>query len=359
MRNLRGPTYIGVLLDELAFWYTEETNASPDSEVIAAITPGLLTTRGMTVLASSPYRRKGELWNVYNKHYGPNGAASVLVAQGTTRDFNPTISQEEIDRLLEKDPAKNSAEYLAIFRTDLESLVAREVVEQCVVPGCYELPPDKSKTYYAFCDPSSGSGSDSFTLVISHMEYGKETVTIDAIREARPPFSPEAVSKEFAELMRTYNISFCISDKWGGEWIVEQMGKFGIRVEQSAKSKSELYLDMLAVISSGRVELLDHDRAVNQIVSLERRNRSGGRASIDAPPSQHEDIANSIAGAISISLFKYGSYNIEALGIGYGDTQSQQILAEREERKKIHAKYPDRLGIDRDGKPGRIDYMYD
>jgi hypothetical protein len=188
------------------------------------------------------------------------------------------------------------------------------------------------------------------TLAIATMEYGKETVTIVALREARPPFSPEAVSKEFADLMLKYNISFCISDKWGGEWIVEQMGKFGIRVEQSAKSKSELYLDMLAVISSGRVERLNHDRSINQIVSLERRNRSGGRASIDAPPNSLEDIANVIAGVISITLFKYGSYNISALGDGGGDEQSKQILAERKERAALREKY---------GSRGRVDYIFD
>jgi hypothetical protein len=65
----------------------------------------------MTVLASSPYRRKGILWDRYRKYYGQD-VVSVLCAQGTTRDFNPTIPQAEIDRLVEDDPAKNSAEYL-------------------------------------------------------------------------------------------------------------------------------------------------------------------------------------------------------------------------------------------------------
>jgi hypothetical protein len=350
MSNLRGPTYVGILLDELAFWYTEDTAADPDSEIIAAVTPGLLTTRGMMVLASSPYRRQGILWERYKKHYGADGAASVLVAQGSTRDFNPTIEQAEIDRLLLDDPAKNAAEYLAVFRTDLESLVPREVVEACVIYGTYELPYDSKKTYFAFCDAATGSGQDSFTLAIAHMEYGKETVTIDCLREIRPPFSFEAGCKEFADLMLKYNISFCICDKFGGDIVVEQFGKYGIRIEQCAKVKSELYLDMLTVISSGRVELLDHERAINQIVSLERRNRSGGRPSIDSPQGQNEDIANSIAGVISITLFRYGSYNLAALGDGYGDEQSKQILAERKERAAIAARY---------GSRGRVDYMYD
>src|ERR1035437_4686603 len=89
MKKLRGPTYVGILLDELAFFYVEEHFANPDSEIIAAVTPGLLTTRGMTIMASSPYAKKGVLWDVFKKHFGPDGAASVLVAKGSTRDSNP------------------------------------------------------------------------------------------------------------------------------------------------------------------------------------------------------------------------------------------------------------------------------
>jgi len=102
MKKLRGPTYIGIILDELAFFFVEETLSNPDTEIIAACTPGLLTTRGMTVMASSPYAKKGVLWDTYRKHFGPNGSASVLVAHGTSRQFNPTIPEAEIARLLEK-----------------------------------------------------------------------------------------------------------------------------------------------------------------------------------------------------------------------------------------------------------------
>src|ERR1019366_2521690 len=207
MKKLRGPTYIGILLDELAFFYVEEHFANPDSEIIAACSPGLLTTRGMTIMASSPYARRGVLWDTYHKHYGPDGAASVLVAKGTTRDFNSTVPQEEIDRLLEKDPARNRAEYLAEFRTDLETFVVAEIVAACVTqPGLRVRPPQPNVSYYGAVDPSGGS-ADSFVAGICHQEYGKDVCTIDALVEAKPPFSPEVVCKQFSELFKSYNIS--------------------------------------------------------------------------------------------------------------------------------------------------------
>src|ERR1035437_4313201 len=296
-RRLRGPTYLLVVGDESAFYMNVEgESANPDSAIFDAVKPGLATTHGMLVLISSPYAKKGLIWDYYRRYYGPgNTDRKVLVAQASSRAMNPTLSDAVVNRALERDHAAASAEYLAQFRSDLAAFVAREIVESCVVPGTYELPPKRGTSYFAFGDPSGGSGSDSMALAICHMEYERETVVVDALREQRPPFSPEQVSKEFCTLMLAYNISTCISDRFGGEWVAEQMSKFGIHAEQSAKAKSELYLDLLATLNSGRVELLDHPRAVTQICSLERRTRAGGRASIDAPSGQHEDVANAIA----------------------------------------------------------------
>ena len=197
-RKLRGPDLhrrhrgrAGVLVHRCDF-------ANPDVEVLAAARPGLLTTRGPLIMASSPYAKMGVLWDTYRKHYGPDGAPGVLVAKGSTRDFNATIPQSEIDRELERDRARNTAELLAEFRGDLEGYVAIEVVEACV-GDYYEMAPAAGTSYYAFTDPSGGS-DDSFTLAISHRDG--ERVVIDCIREVKPPFSPEQVIADFVRCSR-------------------------------------------------------------------------------------------------------------------------------------------------------------
>jgi hypothetical protein len=334
-RTVRGRGILFACLDEAGFFRSDTgtvsgTAANPAEEVVAALAPGLArVANSMMVMISSAYTRSGVFYDRWKQYFGTDDN-NTLVVRGSTAQFNPLFPQSTVDRALQQDYQRYAAEYLSEWRDDLQALVSREIIEKCVTWGCYELPPRRDKTYFAFIDPAGGSGKDSMSLAISFLEYGKETVTIAALREAKPPFSPEATSKEFAELMRSYNISFCIADKFAGEWVVEQMGKFGIRVEQCAKAKSELYLDLLATLMSGRVELLDDPRAVNQIASLERRNRSGGRASIDAPVGQHEDVANSIAGAVSISLFKY-AYNLNAMGDG--DDENDDILAARRFRE--------------------------
>jgi hypothetical protein len=83
----------------------------------------------------------------------------------TRRRTRSVISapQSLIDRAIERDPANARAEYLAEFRTDIESFVSVEAVLACVQPGLREVPPDPLRSYSAFVDPSGGS-SDSMTM---------------------------------------------------------------------------------------------------------------------------------------------------------------------------------------------------
>ena len=69
-RKLRGPTYVAVIVDEVAYWFTEASYANPDIEIITAVAPGLATTGGPLILASSPYAKTGVLWETYREHYG-------------------------------------------------------------------------------------------------------------------------------------------------------------------------------------------------------------------------------------------------------------------------------------------------
>jgi hypothetical protein len=132
------------------------------------------------------------------------------------------------------------------------------------------------------------------TLAIAHREG--ETEILDVIREREPPFSPEAVVEEFASLIRNYRCSKVYGDRYGGEWPREQFHKRSIFYEPAEKPKSELYRDLLPLINSGAVEILDNERLIAQLVSLERRTARGGKESIDHAPGAHDDVANAVAG---------------------------------------------------------------
>jgi hypothetical protein len=296
LKTVRSYSLVAGLADELAFWPNDEGLANPDSEVIGAMKPAMATIpKAMLLKASSPYSKKGELWEDYRRYYAKDDS-STLVWKSDTRGMNPTVPQEFIDKEFEHDPAKAAAEYGGNFRSDIEAFVSREAVEACVVPGRYELPAVGGVVYSAFFDAAGGSGTDSQTICVSHRDG--ERVIVDAIREVKPPFSPELVVQDFAQLIKSYRISTVTADRFAGAWVAERFRVHGVECAQAAKPKSDLYRDFLPIINSGGVELLDHAKATAQICSLERRTARGGRDSIDHAPGGHDDIANVVAGAV-------------------------------------------------------------
>lgn len=304
-RSARGYACCGAAVDEIAFMRSEDS-ANPDTEILNALRPAMATIPGALLLcASSPYARRGALWQAHKKHFGRNGDP-ILVWQAPTKRMNPKVPQHILDEAYEDDPASAAAEYGAQFRADIEALVPREVVEACISPRVYERPFVRNQVYSAFVDPSGGS-ADSFCLAIGHKEG--EGAILDLIRERKPPFSPEAVVEEFAAVLKQYRISRVVGDRYAGEWPRERFLKHGIIYEPSAKPKSDLYRDLLPLLNGKRADLLDNERMLNQIVGLERKvTRGTGRDSIDAAPRAHEDVANVVAGVLTnlvVSKYRY------------------------------------------------------
>jgi hypothetical protein len=293
-KTVRSYTIVACLADEESFWSTDEGLANPDVEIINAIRPAMATIpRAMLLKASSPYARRGDLFDDFRKYYGQNDAR-VLVWKASTRDMNPSVPQSFIDREYERDAAHASAEYGGEFRSDVESFVNREAVEACLVEGRFELPPVSGIEYSAFVDPSGGS-ADSMTLAITHREGDK--VIVDAVREHRPPFSPESVVSDHAKLLKSYRIAKVHGDYYAGQWPRERFEQHGITYIPSGKVKSDLYRDLLPLVNGRRIELLDHPKSINQLCALERKTARSGKDSIDHPPKQHDDVINAIAGA--------------------------------------------------------------
>jgi hypothetical protein len=74
--------------------------------------------------------------------------------------------------------------------------------------------------------------------------------------------------------------------------------KHGVAYEPAEQNKSQIYGELLPLLNSGRIELLDHTRLAAQLCNLERRTSRGGRDSIDHPPHAHDDLANAASGAL-------------------------------------------------------------
>jgi hypothetical protein len=304
MKTVRGYSIVAALCDEIAFWPHEDA-AEPDYEVLNALRPGMATIpNAMLLCASSPYARRGALWDAWRKHYGRDDDP-ILVWKAATRVMNPTVGEHVVAAASEQDPASAAAEWLAEFRSDIESFISREAVEACISYDVRERIPMEHTRFYAAVDPSGGS-VDSMTLAIGHRQG--DVVVVDALRERKPPFSPEDVVADFAELLKSYRVSKVVGDRYAGEWPREQFRKAGISYDLAQKPKSDLYRDLLPLVNSRKIDLLDDARLLTQLVSLERRTGRGtGRDSIDHPPGAHDDLCNAVAGLAATA--KRGTYD--------------------------------------------------
>lgn len=292
-RRTRGYTCACVIADEIAFWNID--GANPDREIINALRPSLATLGGKLLALSSPYARRGVLYDAYRDHFGKNNKR-ILVAQAPTALMNPTLDLAVIEQAYAEDSASASAEYGAQFRTDVETFISREAVEAVTISDRIELAPASCNQYVGFVDAAGGSGQDSMTMAIAHLDKKTGIAIVDAVRAVKPRFSPEQVVIEFCSLIKSYHIKQVTGDHWGGDFVREQFRKRGVNYKVSDKDKSAIYSELLPLINSQKVELPDIKQMRDELIGLERKNTTKPR--IDHAPGQHDDMINAVAGAI-------------------------------------------------------------
>jgi hypothetical protein len=224
-RRVRGRTLIACVCDEIAHWFSEEHHVNPDSEVLAAVKPGMLGVPGaMLICISSPYRRQGTLYETDKREFGKNGSP-VLFWRAGTWDMRPDTPghraryptfMAELQAECERDRSFFYSEFGGEYRVDLEDYLTREQLDAVTVDR-HEIPYQDGTPCYAFIDTSGGEGQDSQAFCIAIRRPGG-TAAIAKLIEWRPPFDSHASAKEVAEVCHAYRIHKVRGDKFGGEY---------------------------------------------------------------------------------------------------------------------------------------------
>ena len=291
-RSVRGYTLAAAICDEIAFWHSD--GARPDAETIAALRPALATLGGKLIAVSSPYARRGALWDNYRKHFG-QPHERILVAQAASRTMNPLLPEHIVADAIKDDAARAGAEYLAQFRSDIEAFLTLEIVTEAQRQHLLICPPLANVRYSAFVDPSGG-GADEFTLAIGHMDG--QRIVVDLATGQRG--NPAAITAEFCDLLKQYRISRVQGDRYSGEWVRTEFARHGVTYDDAPGARTDLYMSLGSALNAGRVELPSCQKLERQLVALERRTSRGGRDQIDHAPGSHDDRANCVAGVVAI-----------------------------------------------------------
>ena len=285
-RSVRGWRLALVVLDEVAFFPNDNVD-----ELVSALTPSIIPG-GRLIGISSPNRKTGPLWTIYEKFWGRDDA-DTLVFKAPTKLLNPTFSDRKIARDMERDPERCRAEYEAEFRDDAGALFDEENLRAAAVGE--ERPPEKGMRYQAFIDASAGK-ADSMTLAIAHAF--EETVYLDLVRENTPPFDFIQVVDEYADLLREYAIHECWGDRYAFASLESQLRRHRIALSQSKASSTEFYLKLKAFLQARAVVLLNNRKLIDQLKQLELQTLPSGAERIDHPKNANDDMASAAAGAI-------------------------------------------------------------
>jgi hypothetical protein len=297
-RSVRGRTLCACIFDEVSFWRDDST-AVPDVETYSAILPSLLTTDGLLVGISSPYRKSGLLHAKHKAHFGVDGD-DVLVVQGSSRTFNPSLNEEAIAAQRLADPTASASEWDAEFRADITGFLDDAVIDRAInLDRPLELPPDPAKFYVAHVDPSGGAvGGDSYSIAVVHREKDGRLV-VDVVRGRQGPFSTDDVTFEYAWLCEGYGISRVVGDNYSAAWVQQTWAKTGVRYEKAELNASMLYLESLPLWTRGHVEISNHKALVRELRLLERIPGRVGKDQVTHPRNVHDDLANSVCGALA------------------------------------------------------------
>jgi len=271
--------------------------AGRDTEVYSAVLPALATTNGMLIGISTPYRKLGLLHQKWRDHFGVDDDG-VLVVQGASRVFNPSLSDAVLAAQRAADPTAADAEWDALFRSDIGAFLDDELIDAAIDHGRpLELPPVDGVIYRAFTD-ASGGGPDSYTIAIGHKEG--DAYVIDVVRGTSSKFDPQATTEEYAALCRQYRIRTVVGDNYAREWVAGAWRRLGFEYLRSPQPKGVIYLESLPVFTRGLARLPDHARLVRELRLLERRTHRSGRDTVDHGRTGHDDHANVVCGVFSL-----------------------------------------------------------
>jgi hypothetical protein len=120
------------------------------------------------------------------------------------------------------------------------------------------------------------------------------------VRGVTGTYDPYAVTRQFAELLREYGIRSVTGDNYGAKWVSQYWREAGFAYEKSPWTRSEIYLEVMALFARRVVRLPDHPRMLRELRLLERSTNSGGRETVDHGRNGHDDFSNVACGVLRL-----------------------------------------------------------
>lgn len=326
-QSLHGKTYLLLVVDEL--------HTQRDYKLLEALELDRTRSDSMQWFASyaSMYRHKGVPLVDIQKQHEAKADPRLYVSwyAGTIEEACPSLNTTYGPTMEDIEDARRSLPswifrrlYLNLPGQPDDAAFDAERVEEAVVANRKALPPQLTFSYTAFCDLSGGGGDDA-TLAVAHETNGIAVLDllIDQGARTNGTFSPEQAVEKFAYTLKTYRCTSVTGDRYAAQWPIQAFQKHGIDYRPADLNRSQLYAAFEPLLNSGKVELLDHPKLVQQFIGLVRKGEK-----IDHASGDHDDYANSVAG-VSVLAAQADRHTVQMYNIWTGRPLTDRELWRR------------------------------
>lgn len=284
----RGDSTACAVLDENAYWQSDEKSAAPDFEVERAIEYGMsqFSPYAKKFKLTSPYTEEGLAWKDsqigtrgrFLKDPDPSeleGYRHKLVLHGPSPVLkNPTITTIFLTEKRAKDPDAFDREIGAKFSKAIAGFLNPALVKRAIDSGVTLRPKELAPYYVAAMDPAFKN--DAFPLCIGHLE-SPGTFVQDFLITWRgtynEPLNPGDIMPLVGDILKSYGIKNVMSDQHHLESLQTLAQQSGFLVEPfylTSKSKNDMWRDFVTLLGQNKIRLVDSPVLYNELISLER-----------------------------------------------------------------------------------------
>lgn len=318
LTSSRGYGVMGVVMDELGFWYKDAQSANPDKEVETALQYAMQRfEHAKQFRITTPWTKEGlayEAWlaGTEGRNYKAQKDADRdlidqmddhLVVYAPTAAMEvpePFVTRKKLARAKKKDPMKFARESLAKFIDAQSGFLSHIAINEAVDKGQRLKDVVITDAYYvAVMDPAFRT--DEYTLTIGHNDKVLGVVQ-DLIMGWTPEpgarLNPGIVLDAVKVELDRFGISTVYSDQHQLESLQELAldREFGIHgFDLTRVSKPKVMQSMNTKLNQGRLVLKEDAKQTQQLKELVRTVTPTGGYTVAAPPGKHDDRAMVLA----------------------------------------------------------------
>lgn len=263
----------GVIFDEAPRMVGSDDGVVNLDDARAAVLERLLP--GAQILyIGSPWAPIGPIYEWTMEHWG-KPTQNMVIIRGRGPWMNPVLWTPERCELAKRNPTVYRTDILGEFADAEEAMFSSVAIADATRATPATIDPEPGVSYAAAIDPATRGNAWTF-VVMGCREVGRYFVALARQWRGSPtkPLHPEQVMGEIAEDCERYGIDTLLSDQWGGDFLAEMAGGYGIGlipVSYTSRQLLEKCERVRMLLATGGLELAPDEYMARDLIGTVKR----------------------------------------------------------------------------------------